>query len=750
MIQMLEIRTGSAIWEIDGTILRFQRLKKIGDEEVGRRINQYKSLLLEERYRANQEELIGITEILGEVILLKLGSEAFYKKFFQMFRFYCSKFMEAWKNSEKCMVSNKVSMFPALHYMFYGKVEGAEACNLAALRGLSCGNEIFQKIFREEFAGFWIKELGSMIARNESLGAMADKIGTRMVTECAMELQDGQFMQYLMRKAREFTDNRTIITAQSYYRMIFGKEIGMNRNKFFEPFVAQTDQILEKEYALQCRRFPRENEIELTGSKEIWRIFHMHGPTLCFQTIDFTRISCPSLRTEVKSYMRCRLRKSQAKGEKGIYSISEALNCLSESNPSIHFFTDISEIDAKTLYMKMEKTCGNTEGKAVSEIMRTFSMLSLIFEYLMGAERENNLKMPIPRINPFGKFRFHNAREYKVRTEVIPESVIEQLEMHLEELDESQRLIYHIFSQTGMRMKEVLFLEENCLEETQYEGLMQIRYTPYKTLKARRKKGAPDYHRVFISQKLAEDIRNEIRKRQDWRQELGVTYIFVNKRPGFRAGMLNMGNYILLMNRLIKENHICGEDGELWRFTSKQQRKTLAVTLIENGGTVEELAYWLGHLSRNTAANYYAEVRKMKLAKLNTKFFREKFNLLLSGEQLAEYSEEERRLLYMDFRLDQRRVEFGFCMKKMAEGGCAQRNSLYNCVNCRNLCTGKKYLSHWLELLESQVLTVQVMEEKYRLAEITEYQLFKEYERAVFLRDCYKNIVERIKAGGER
>lgn len=299
-------------------------------------------------------------------------------------------------------------------------------------------------------------------------------------------------------------------------------------------------------------------------------------------------------------------------------------------------------------------------------------------------------------------------------------------------------------------MKEVLFLEESCLEETQYEGLMQIRYTPYKTLKARRKKGAPDYHRVFISQELAEDIRNEIRKRQDWRQELGVRYIFVNKRPGFRAGMLNMSNYILLINKLIKENHICGEDGKPWRFTSKQQRKTLAVTLIENGGTVEELAYWLGHLSRNTAANYYAEVRKMKLAELNTKFFREKFNLLLSGEQLAEYSEEERRLLYMDFRLDQRRVEFGFCMKKMAEGGCGQRNSLYNCVNCRNLCTGEKYLSHWLELLESQVLTVQVMEAKYRLAGITEYQSFKEYERAVFLRDCYKNIVERIKAGGER
>jgi len=35
--------------------------------------------------------------------------------------------------------------------------------------------------------------------------------------------------------------------------------------------------------------------------------------------------------------------------------------------------------------------------------------------------------------------------------------------------------------------------------------------------------------------------------------------------------------------------------------------------LIENGATTAELAYWLGHLCSDTAAKYYAEVRKMKL-----------------------------------------------------------------------------------------------------------------------------------------
>lgn len=92
----------------------------------------------------------------------------------------------------------------------------------------------------------------------------------------------------------------------------------------------------------------------------------------------------------------------------------------------------------------------------------------------------------------------------------------------------------------------------------------------------------------------------------------------------------------------------------------------------------------------------------MKLAELNTRFFVEKFDLIVSSEGLEKYTEEERKLLYTDFRLGQRRVEFGFCMLKTADGPCLNRNSLYNCVNCKNLCTGRQYLPYWKEMLEQQ------------------------------------------------
>lgn len=101
----------------------------------------------------------------------------------------------------------------------------------------------------------------------------------------------------------------------------------------------------------------------------------------------------------------------------------------------------------------------------------------------------------------------------------------------------------------------------------------------------------------------------------------------------------------------------------------------------------------------------------------------------------------------MDFRLGQRRVEFGFCLKKLAEGGCTSRNSLFNCVNCKNLCTGKAYLPYWKELLTAQEQMVENLILSYGKANISDYKEFREYRQAFFLRSCYENIIKAIEEG---
>ena len=180
----------------------------------------------------------------------------------------------------------------------------------------------------------------------------------------------------------------------------------------------------------------------------------------------------------------------------------------------------------------------------------------------------------------------------------------------------------------------------------------------------------------------------------------------------------------------------------------KQFRKTLAVRLIENGATTVELAYWLGHLCSDTAAKYYAEVRKKKLAELNTEFFRSKFELIMTGEQLENYTQEERRLLYTDFCLGQRRVELGFCVRKVADGPCADRCSLYNCVNCRNLCTGKQYLPYWKGLLQEQEKLLDRLAEVYKSESITDYSEYLEYKQEYRLLESYQSVVNMIEKEG--
>ena len=73
-------------------------------------------------------------------------------------------------------------------------------------------------------------------------------------------------------------------------------------------------------------------------------------------------------------------------------------------------------------------------------------------------------------------------------------------------MNPSYQLIYKIFSETGLRTKEVLFLEEKCIEDARYEGLKQLKYLPYKTLSARKKKGVPSYHKIMITERLADEI----------------------------------------------------------------------------------------------------------------------------------------------------------------------------------------------------------------------------------------------------
>ena len=748
MVELIEIKTCTAFWRIEGKIFRFQRRKRISDDDTKTAIEKYIKIMADKEYLIESDCVSKVGETLSDTIMLHIGMELYKDEFCDMFKWFSVKYMEIWDSLCVVFGTNRITNYGVFMLMFHNEFVSNDIGYVDVLKCIDENNSIFQNIFEKVKYEFWYKIVKRNVLCSETLEFISKKIGLGYTGKLINEIEKEALQEYFNDIASNFTKNREIISLKKFNCKIFGEyKYSLSEKRFPDELVVLIKEIVKREYDLQCKKFVAENFAHSLVDENLWHWFYMNGPSLFMTTLNFEKIKCVSFRYEVKYFMRERYHSMSCGRDTILDSIIFALNIMTETNPEIHYFADIDEVDARQLYMHMERQYTEETGKSVSNIMRVFSSMAVVIDYLMSERRDKGILTPKPHRNVFAKIRFHNVKEYKKRTEIIPEKVFEQIEMHISEIHPVYELMYRIFSATGMRMKEVQFLEKDCLEKSRYEEFVQLRYKQYKTLTSRRKRGLPDYHNVMISKELADDITKQITASKEIRDLSKLPYIFMRFDKNIHPTMVNMASYVLAINKLIKKYNICDEFGNQWHFTSKQHRKTIAVTLIENGASVDELSYWLGHLSRSTASTYYSEVRKAKLAELNTEFFKRKFEIEISQEQLSQYTEEERKLLYVDFRLEQRRVEFGFCLRKVADGACDKRNSLVNCVNCKNLCTGVKYLHYWQMMYSEQQKVVQELERIYSESKISEYHDFREYRQAKNLLDSYENIVKRIVEG---
>lgn len=744
MIKRLEIKLASALWHIDGVeISMFHRLNITADV-ITANIEAYRNVLRSGSYEQDNSSLREAFRFFGGISFVAIGYTAYHEDFLKMFRHYTRQFVMEWYESGKCIHSKEVGIGYVFEAMLRGKGYTIRYNYIYILEEID-NSHLFVDIVNEEFGAFWTGKIKEAMERKDSLRDIAARIGVMRVGRYCITMLETT-TGYLRSITNGYTERRERISEHKLNDWLLGESARMNLKGCDKDFLSAFKEAVRAESEVQSHKFIMDNRFQLDVNKDVWVLYKKHGPSLYYNRMDFTIINSHSMRLEVKHYMKQRFMADIRIKDRFLSRIAYAVNLMTLHNPNIRYFADVDDVDAKTLHITLENAEKTNHGKEKTQIniMNVFSSCKIVCAYLMGNMRDESIKSPRPYQNPFAKFIFRNSKDYVKNTPVIPEQVMEQIEAHIGELQKVYQLMFKIFANTGMRAKEVLFLEADCLEKSKYEGYIILKYKPYKVLSARRKANVGDYHRVLVPCSLADEIHVQIKATGTLRDEYGLSYVFIRKRKNFKVNMLNMPHFTQIINKLIERYGICDETGELWHFTSRQYRKTLAVTLIENGATVEELAYWLGHLHSATAARYYAEVRKTKLAEMNTQFFKDKFDLILSGEQLAEYSEEERRLLYIDFRLEQRKVELGCCLKKAADGGCTNRSSMYNCVNCKNLCTGKKYLPYWQELLEQQKTIVNDLLMAYAKNNIHDYASFKEYRQESFLLVCYQNIVNSI------
>lgn len=500
------------------------------------------------------------------------------------------------------------------------------------------------------------------------------------------------------------------------------------------------DSILEKESEYQKEYFIKTNIEEMDFNSDIWTLYSIDGLKLTSFEMDFSDIKSNGLKKEYKMFIKNEYNPLKITNIiDHLAGVRIALNFLYE-NYNINFFKEISDIQVSMLRRYLET---NTKYSPLT-IKIIFQKLKYANNYLMNLK---NYKQA-PKKNYFEKVSFYNLTAIINNTDYIPDEVIEQLELYINELPEIYRLIYKLFAYTGCRTKEIIHLKLSDMEYYN-EEFAKLKYIPYKILSAKIKNSLPIHNTVMIPIMLFNELKTYIDNTQYIRDKYSTDYIFAIEEHN--KSTLPIGTNISReINYIIKNHNICDLNGNLWNFTNKQMRKTIAVQLIEEGATIKQVQQQLGHIHQDTTTKFYAEVKLLKLSELNSKFFEKKFNLKVGEENLKLYSEEERKKLYIDFCMNNREVEFGHCTKHLSEGMCGERVGDTNCANCSKLCTGVKYLDKWISLRNSEQDIINKLIEFYKENNISDYDEFIEYKRELYLLKSYQNVIDKIQGGGNK
>ena len=347
---------------------------------------------------------------------------------------------------------------------------------------------------------------------NSSLASVTKEATAWRVVNYLME-DKPSLERYLTDMAGTITKQRQQISCRILIGGIFHAK--RHLSQLDSDFQSLFREIVVKEQEIQQRLFIEENHLQINVRSDIWVLYERYGDTLRQKTLDFSLVKCQSLRYELKYFHQYMFERTGKVNPTSFSSQYVALNALAEINPQIRYFADIADTDAKALLMYLEKTYRKRNGDKLSQdyIAKAMKGVRRVIAYLMGYWRDGGIKAPRPHLDPFAAFSFRNIHEYYKTTPVIPEDVIEQINKHSEEMPHIHKLLYDIFTNTGLRLKEVFFLEADCIEGSRYEGISQLKFKPYKVLASRRRHGAGDYHRIMILKTLADKSR---RVAQGW------------------------------------------------------------------------------------------------------------------------------------------------------------------------------------------------------------------------------------------
>lgn len=483
------------------------------------------------------------------------------------------------------------------------------------------------------------------------------------------------------------------------------------------------------------------NKQELYSSKDRYVLYFLNNETYSSATIDLSPIANSPLKNEFRSFVRFSMQPHKCTNE----SASRCRGIVRALSYFMNEFNIMSSADVREWhvlsylnYLEIE------ESKKPNTISVNLTFLRIFYDYLTSHYEAGSLMK-----NPTLNIKLSDLRDHTPPTPVIPDDILVFLDNHIDELRKKDiSIIYKILMETGWRFSDVVEVKTKDIRLIPGNNdLASISVSSPKTRKSRIANRLGDVIEDVVSMDLYNEIQDYIRATEKIRDVYKIDTLFYAIVNGV-SGHYGSGGFNKALQKLCKKHGINSIDESYWNVSSRQTRKTVASSLISAGLPLSAVQKKLGHVSHVTTEKIYAEVHQKTIRDLNNEFYKRKFDIYMDEEKLSLFTEEERKILYVDFCLNVRTVELGLCSKHPSEGRCASIGHM-SCAQCPKLCTGKSFLDGWERLAnDSKELLyefVKVYKDK-RIPKI-EYEKFIEYSQEEKLFLHYQTVIDEIKKG---
>ena len=422
--------------------------------------------------------------------------------------------------------------------------------------------------------------------------------------------------------------------------------------------------------------------------------------------IRFEYISDADMKKTVKQYAYYKLGKMKPQTVREYINGSLPMFIGFCSLNGIHRFADITLEDYLNfnLWMKDEKKVATSTGFITCHVVEEIIRIGQIKGW-------NVPQFHLPKTETANQL-WNTKKSMKTnKTKPIPEDVFDKILYHAvhDEKDILTKAGIIIQSQTGLRINEVLSIQEGCVKRTA-DGYDYMEVTLGKT-----EKGEPIIHKVFINE-LVKDVIAELSEyTAELRKESSLKELFLVRNWGIRVLNVVKWNEKRLKH-FIERYDIRDNKGELYHLTSHQFRATFVRELIKRKVPIAMIMKQYSHVSIEMTAHYLTlqeeEVKEIysdmilspesKIAGLRAKEIKGKLDDLFHGKTEAEIDDVITGLAKtMSFNP----LPTGVCLYDFRRGNCTDGDGcfFYNCPNYITEVQFYPILKDELDLLEKEM-----------------------------------------------